>query len=236
MITHSAHAREGPRSQVPRSGILRSARCRPGQVRDAAPRFDRQRARKRCRQRIRGLKADLLPSQGELRRGRHCRVGSQEARPTGSVQGPGRSTGVPPGTRRPRRTGSCPRVGAVDTARVQPRCAPKDDRACGQWKKNAALVAETAAECLPWLSAIVAEYETLRMATLGDALPPVSRSGLALFLSRGMWGWARMLTTANRCPTPLLAAPSGPTERCSRNAIIQVLAAIVMNFDRRRTP
>jgi hypothetical protein len=103
-------------------------------------------------------------------------------------------------------------------------------------EKNAALVAETAAECLPWLSAIVAEYETLRMATLGDALPPVSRSGLALFLSRGMWGWARLLTTANRCPTPLLAAPSGPTERCSRSAIIQVLAEIVMNFDRRRTP
>jgi len=90
--------REGSRSQVPRRGILRSARCRPGQVRDAAPRFDRQRARKRCRRRIRGLKADLLPSQGELRRGRHCRVGSQEARPTGSVQGPGRSIGVPPGT------------------------------------------------------------------------------------------------------------------------------------------
>jgi hypothetical protein len=86
------------------------------------------------------------------------------------------------------------------------------------------------------LSAIVAEYETLRMATLGEALPPVSRSGLALFLSRGMCGWARMLTTANRWPAPLLAAPSEPIEPNSRSAIIQVLAAIVMNFDRREAP
>jgi transposase len=37
-------------------------------------------------------------------------------------------------------------------------------------------------------SAIAAQYEVLRMAALGEALPPMARSGLMLFLRRGMWG------------------------------------------------
>lgn len=35
--------------------------------------------------------------------------------------------------------------------------------------------------------AIAAQYEVLRMAALGEALPPTARSGLMLFLRRGMW-------------------------------------------------
>jgi hypothetical protein len=42
-------------------------------------------------------------------------------------------------------------------------------------------------------STLIAQYETLRMAMLGEALPPEARSGLMLFLRRGMWGWARSL-------------------------------------------
>ena len=41
---------------------------------------------------------------------------------------------------------------------------------------------------------IVAQYETLRSAMLGEALPPVARSGLIVFLRHGMWEWARTLT------------------------------------------
>jgi transposase len=37
------------------------------------------------------------------------------------------------------------------------------------------------------VSAVIAQYETLRMATLDEALPLKSRSGLALFLRRGVW-------------------------------------------------
>jgi len=72
------------------------------------------------------------------------------------------------------------------------------------------------------------------MTTFGDALPPESRSGLALFLRRGMWGWARTLATTNRWPTPLLATPLDPTEPRSRSAIVQALAAMVTNLDSRR--
>jgi hypothetical protein len=41
---------------------------------------------------------------------------------------------------------------------------------------------------------IVAQYETLRSAMLGEALPPDARSGLIVFLRHGMWEWARTLT------------------------------------------
>jgi hypothetical protein len=34
---------------------------------------------------------------------------------------------------------------------------------------------------------VVMQYETLRKAALGDALPPDARAGLMLFLQRGMW-------------------------------------------------
>ena len=47
---------------------------------------------------------------------------------------------------------------------------------------------------------IVAQYETLRSAMLGEALPPVARSGLIVFLRHGMWEWARTLTA--RSPRP----------------------------------
>jgi len=37
-------------------------------------------------------------------------------------------------------------------------------------------------------TAIAARYEALRAAAFGDGLPPEARSGLTLFLRRGMWG------------------------------------------------
>lgn len=43
----------------------------------------------------------------------------------------------------------------------------------------------------PIPSSVLAHYERLRMAALGEALPPEARSGLMLFLRRGMWAWAQ---------------------------------------------
>jgi hypothetical protein len=51
-------------------------------------------------------------------------------------------------------------------------------------------------------SSIVTQYETLRRAALGDALPPEARAGLMLFLRRGMWGWARAMGTRSAVPQP----------------------------------
>ena len=49
-------------------------------------------------------------------------------------------------------------------------------------------------------STIVAQYETLRSAMLGEALSPDARSGLIVFLRHGMWEWARTLTARNPRP------------------------------------
>ncbi len=86
-------------------------------------------------------------------------------------------------------------------------------------------------------SAIVARYETLRSAMLGEALPPDARSGLVIFLGHGMWEWARTLTLGTRGREPLVpSSSSNPTEPGERRAVIHLLAAMAMTInDRRRS-
>jgi hypothetical protein len=86
---------------------------------------------------------------------------------------------------------------------------------------------------------IVAQYETLRSAMLGEALPPDARSGLIVFLRHGMWEWARTVTLGTLGREPLHVSPSSssdPTETGERRAVIHLLAAMAMtNNDRRRS-
>lgn len=85
-------------------------------------------------------------------------------------------------------------------------------------------------------SAVAAQYETLRMAALGEALPPEARSGLMLFLRRGMWGWARTLAAASARQEPMRAPSSSPTALRERTAVIHVFAAMAINTSGRRAP
>jgi hypothetical protein len=80
-------------------------------------------------------------------------------------------------------------------------------------------------------STAVAQYETLRMAMLGEALPPEARSGLMLFLRRGMWGWARALAVGSVRQEPISARRSNPAEPCERGAIVYVFAAMAMTVN-----
>ena len=85
-------------------------------------------------------------------------------------------------------------------------------------------------------STLVAQYETLRMAVLGEALPLEARSGLMLFLRRGMWSWARSLAgeSARQEPLPVpCSAPVGPGER---SAIVYLLAAMARKINTGGTP
>ena len=85
-----------------------------------------------------------------------------------------------------------------------------------------------AAPCLPEASLLWSKYEALRVAGFGQALPPESRSGLALLLRRGVWGWARALapaTTALQSIRP--SAPKSPAA-CQHSAVIQIIAAMAM--------
>jgi hypothetical protein len=85
-------------------------------------------------------------------------------------------------------------------------------------------------------STIVAQYEALRSAMLGEALPPDARSGLIVFLRHGMWEWARTLTLGTRGREPLHVSPcslSDPTAPDERRAIIHLLAAMAMTINDR---
>jgi hypothetical protein len=82
---------------------------------------------------------------------------------------------------------------------------------------------------------IAAQYETLRMAALGEPLPPEARGGLGLFLRRGMWGWARALTVAKDAERPTRLSSSNSTASAHQHrAVIQVFAAMVLNTNNRR--
>jgi hypothetical protein len=75
----------------------------------------------------------------------------------------------------------------------------------------------------------------LRMAALGEALPPTARSGLMLFLRRGMWGWAQTLAAAGPVQQSV-ASRTPPVPRNERTAVVYVLATMAMSTPERRTP
>jgi hypothetical protein len=79
-------------------------------------------------------------------------------------------------------------------------------------------------------------YETLRQAALGEPLSPPARSGLILFLRRGMWGWAQMIATAPARPEPISAPCSRQTPPSEPIAIVRVFAAMAMSTQDRRAP
>jgi hypothetical protein len=85
-------------------------------------------------------------------------------------------------------------------------------------------------------STLVAQYETLRMAVLGEALPLEARSGLMLFLRRGMWSWARSSSGESVRQEPLPVPRSAPVEPGERSSIVYVFAAMAMKVNIRRTP
>jgi hypothetical protein len=80
-------------------------------------------------------------------------------------------------------------------------------------------------------SLVVTHYETLRRAALGDALPPEARSGLALFLRQGMWGWARAGVTIRAVPPPAGARLAHGQTLEEDRTIIHLFAALAITAD-----
>lgn len=86
----------------------------------------------------------------------------------------------------------------------------------------------------PDQASVAPQYEALRKAALGDPLPPACRSGLALFLRRGMWGWVRSLAMAAALQSPPRPSFADPTPTHQERAIIQVFAAMALDSNHRR--
>ena len=84
------------------------------------------------------------------------------------------------------------------------------------------------------LQLIVAQYEKLRLAALGEPLPPEARSGLALFLRQGMWAWARSLAVDKDHEHTTCLPSSTLIESRQHKAVIQIFAAMTLNINYRR--
>lgn len=79
-------------------------------------------------------------------------------------------------------------------------------------------------------SSLAAQYEVLRGAALGEALPLNARSGLMLFLRRGMWGWAQALTaTANSHRELIYPSSAAWPARSGNSPVVHILATIAMS-------
>jgi hypothetical protein len=76
-----------------------------------------------------------------------------------------------------------------------------------------------------------AQYEVLRLTSLGEPLPPEARSGLALFLRRGMWAWTKALTKESNQKLGYSPSPGNKVSPENR-AIIQVFAAMATSNGR----
>jgi len=96
-------------------------------------------------------------------------------------------------------------------------------------------IAQTSA-CSVLSPTVAAQYEVLRGAALGDALPLQARSGLMLFLRRGMWGWAQALTTTASSPREQIYPSSAAwPAHGGHSAVVHVLAEIAMSIHDRRS-
>ncbi len=81
---------------------------------------------------------------------------------------------------------------------------------------------------------IGARYERLRSAMLGEALPADARSGLIVFLRRGMWSWSRMPTIEPIRSQPASSCFPAPAQVIERRVIICLLAEMAMAIRERR--
>lgn len=226
--------RKGHRPKVPGERVFRSARRRAGQVRDVTSRLCRECAGdQRCR-RVWSLQADVLSGQSKLQRRRDCRTGSEKTRSSRPPQAPGRAVNVSPKPGRSGRAHSSATPVYLDSKSVRSGSTPKDDRARVGRKKNSKVICDVTDKPGEPLASVTARYETLRMAALGEPLPVEARSGLGLFLRRGMWGWARALTVAKRSAQPARFPSSSSAESYQHRSVIQVFAAMALNTNSRR--
>ncbi|CAN2532664.1 hypothetical+protein [Methylocapsa aurea] len=227
-----SRAREAARPEVPRQRVLRSARHRAGQIRDAAAGLLRQSVGDPGRRRVWRLAANLLPGEGGLRRRGDCRTGAGEARAARSPQDRRRRSGFPASALTSRRAGTRPGAGEARPSRTGYRPPSQNDRTSA--KKPAS---EDRRPVGGVLHGHGGAGTALRAAGFGGGLPPEARSGLTLFLRRGMWGWVRALTAAPLASQEqtLPSSAALPFTHDGRSSVVRLLAAIAMgsNDDRR---
>lgn len=75
-------------------------------------------------------------------------------------------------------------------------------------------------------------YERLRVAALGQPIPPNDRAGLSVLLRQGMWAWARAISVAEIPVRPAPPATPRPPFSDQQRTVIQILATLAMSASR----
>jgi len=71
-------------------------------------------------------------------------------------------------------------------------------------------------------------YEALRRAAFGEPVSPEDRTGLVIFLHRGMWGWARATLTQTTTPRPR-THPMRRSAAHPQHTFVRAFAAMAMD-------
>ena len=218
-------AREGQRPKVSRERILRSTGHCAGQIRNVAPCVCRERLGNGCRHRVWCLKTSLLSGKSKLGQSRYRGTGAEKARSSSASQDRWNHIGVYRETDRGRRTDSSSTIVQRNSTEIQDQGSPANNRACTCRKKNSSLN-KASFEVATSNIQHAAQYECLRMAALGSALPVEARSGLAIFLRRGMWGWIK---AATRDFTPVAFPPSSSVS-IQHSTLVQIFASLAFTL------
>ena len=176
---------------------------------------------------------DVLQGKGRVRQGWSCGAGSEEERSSRSTQASGQDVGLRRAAARFGHADPRTRTCSDGPGEILCRGPSKNYRACANYKKNSS-VTPCNVGYGPTSRDIVERYETLRAAALGGGLPFDARSGLALFLRRGMWGWAEAATT----PETLVHSRRPIASRMNSDEhqiLSQLFASMVMSISQRRT-
>jgi hypothetical protein len=72
------------------------------------------------------------------------------------------------------------------------------------------------------------QYEALRTAALGERLPLEARSGLALFLRRGMWAWAQATAAPHTTSHPTRSSHPCSTAADEQRTVVRLFASLAM--------
>jgi len=193
-------------SVVPRRWLLRSARSRAGQVRDAPPSAHRGAREDRGGRPVWCIASDALPSRSRLRTGRLERFDTQAARSQGRTQAHRRRYALHRAQACRRGSTRRPRTGATDQGRAWPGHPPP------QYRTRSGAQKKTIAPASPLPADAISIYETLRASVLqgsarADGLGAVIYHGMIEGLAILMAPAVPRVTCQSRPATPVDAAP-----------------------------
>ncbi len=225
------------RSVVHLGGLLRSARCRTGQVRDGSARAGGRSTRQSQRGGVRLLAPVVLSSASEIGARGARGAGSGQAWPAQSAQVERGCDGLLASRTEGRSNARLIAVGGPGSGALRSQGPPSQHRACPGTPEKKTPVASPGAATLREDHSTVAAYEQLRTQVLEGA-PFGGHFGLIVLLREGVAAW---IARRSVCSTPTQPATGSHhgwvtprLDDADQASIVRVLASMAMQTERRR--